>query len=100
MLPATVLHGLVAAVDTPDVDWIALSPTLALLSGAAVALLGSVFVRSTIRRAFAAGAVAAGFATAFGLAIWVFSDTEQARLVIAATLARDRFAAFAQLLIW
>src|ERR671918_2333157 len=95
----TVLQSLVAAVDTPDVDWVALAPTLALLTAAAVALLGSVVVPRAARKAFAAGAAAGGFATAFGLAIWVFSDSEQARLVIADTLARDRFAAFAQLLV-
>jgi NADH-quinone oxidoreductase subunit N len=99
MAGPTSLPSLVVAVDTPDVDWVALSPTLALLSAAAVALLGSVFVPRTARKAFAAAAVAAGFATAFGLAIWVFSDSEQARLVIADSLARDRFAAFAQLLV-
>jgi NADH-quinone oxidoreductase subunit N len=88
-----------AAIDTPDVDWVALAPTLAMLSAAAVALLGSVIVPAAWRKPLAAAAVAAGFATAFGLAVWVFSESEEAQYVIADTLARDRLAAFAQMVI-
>ena len=86
-------------IETPKLDWIALSPTLALLAAAVVVLLASVTVPARARKPLAATLTALGFATAFGLAIWTFSESEQARLVVADALARDRFAAFAQLLV-
>ena len=41
-------------IETPSVDWFALSPTLALLAAAGVALLVSVIGPAWFRRAFAA----------------------------------------------
>ena len=41
-----------ASIATPQVDWLALSPALALLAAAAVCLLGAVLVPSAARRVF------------------------------------------------
>ena len=49
-----------ASIATPKVDWLALSPALALLAGAAVCLLGAVLVPSSVRRAFSAIIAGAG----------------------------------------
>src|ERR671922_261711 len=48
-------------IDTPSVDWFALSPSLALLGAAGVALLGAVLVPRAWIRPLAAFACAAGF---------------------------------------
>jgi len=39
-------------IDTPSVDWLALSPTLALLASSALTLLGAVIVPRASERAF------------------------------------------------
>jgi NADH-quinone oxidoreductase subunit N len=84
---------------TPDVDWFALSPVLALLSAAAVALLGAVMVPVRARKPLAAIAVAAGFVVAFVLAALLYADSGDARAVIADTMARDRFSALGALIV-
>ena len=52
-------------IETPSVDWLALSPTLALLAASGVALLAAVLVPPWMRRT-----VAAVFAFAFASATW------------------------------
>ena len=57
-------------IPTPTVDWLALSPTLALLGASGVALLGSVLVPSWLRRAFTAFVVLfSGFSQASAIAM-------------------------------
>jgi NADH-quinone oxidoreductase subunit N len=84
---------------TPDVDWFALSPALALLSGASIALLGAVVVRPRARAPLAAIAVAAGYGVAFVFAALLYADSSDARAVIADTVARDRFAALGAMIV-
>ena len=48
-------------IQTPHVDWLALSPTLALLGAAAIALLGAVTVPRPALRAFSVAVTAVGF---------------------------------------
>jgi NADH-quinone oxidoreductase subunit N len=84
---------------TPDVDWFALSPALSALGGAAVALLASVTVPRSARKALAALAAAAGFAVAFVFAALLYADSGDARTVIAETVARDRFAALGAMIV-
>jgi NADH-quinone oxidoreductase subunit N len=84
---------------TPDVDWLALSPALALLGGGAVALLGAVVVRHRMRQPLAALAAAAGFVVALVFAAVLYADSDNARAVIADAVARDRFAALAAMII-
>ena len=86
-------------IPTPSVDWFALSPTLAPLAGAAIALLLSVFLPRRARRVVSAIIVALGFAVAFVLAAFVYSESEEARGIVADAASRDRLAAFAQLII-
>ena len=51
--------------DTPAVDWFALSPSLALLAAAGLALLGAVFVPRVAVRIFSASICALGFVSLF-----------------------------------
>ena len=88
-----------AAIATPKVDWLALSPVLALLAASGVALVGGVFVSLRRRRRFAAVFAAAGFVAAGVLAAVVYADADTARSVIADAYARDRFAALAQIIV-
>ena len=86
-------------IETPHVDWLALSPVLALLAASATALLGSVIVPRPIRRLFAALATVAGFVTAGILAGVVFDRTAEPISLIEESLTRDRWAALAQIIL-
>jgi NADH-quinone oxidoreductase subunit N len=83
----------------PSVDWFALAPSLALLAAAALALLGAVFVPAGVRKAYSAGVAALGFIAAGVWAGLLFSESPEATLELAETVSRDRFAAFAQIVI-
>jgi NADH-quinone oxidoreductase subunit N len=86
-------------IDTPSVDWLALSPTVALLAAAGVALLAAVVGPAWSRRAVAAGMVCAGFVVASVLAVAVFHETAAPELQLDGSMTRDRLAALAQLIL-
>ncbi len=88
-----------ASIATPKVDWLALSPALALLAGAAVCLLGAVLVPSSVRRAFSAIIAGGGFVAAGILACVVFDRSPEQQLLIAESMTRDRLAALTQILV-
>jgi NADH-quinone oxidoreductase subunit N len=83
----------------PTVDWFALAPSLALLAASALALLGAVFVPAVARKVYSATVAALGFVAAGVWAGLLFSETPRATLEIGETLARDRFAALAQIVV-
>jgi NADH-quinone oxidoreductase subunit N len=85
-------------IDTPTVDWLALAPTLALLGGAAVALL-SALLPEWMRKAVSATAAFAGFAVAAGYAVVVFDDTPVPQALLDGSLTRDQLAAMAQVIL-
>jgi NADH-quinone oxidoreductase subunit N len=86
-------------IPTPKIDWLALSPVLALLAATGLALLGSVLVPRWMRRAFAAFVAFAGFVTAGVLAAILFDESEQSRSLIAESFTRDRLGALAAIII-
>ncbi|HET9286170.1 MAG TPA: NADH-quinone oxidoreductase subunit N [Gaiella sp.] len=86
-------------IDTPSVDWLALSPTLALLAVAAITLLGAVIVPRSSERAFSVVVSLAGFATSAVLAGIVFDRSPEASAVVVESMTRDRLGAFAAILI-
>jgi len=86
-------------IPTPSIDWLALSPTLAPLAAAALALLLSVTLPQGWRRAVAAFVVAAGFVVAFALAAYVYWKSPDAQGIVADAARRDRLAALAQMII-
>ena len=90
---------LATSIVTPKVDWLALSPALALLAAAAVCLLGAVLVPAAARRAFSVTFAGAGFVVAGVLAAVVFDRSPQQHLLIAESMTRDRLAALAQIIV-
>jgi NADH-quinone oxidoreductase subunit N len=86
-------------IETPTVDWLALSPTLALLGASGVALLAAVIVPEWMRRGVAAGVALIGFALSAVLACVVFSETPVPESLLSDSMVRDRFAAFAQVIL-
>lgn len=86
-------------IDTPTIDWLALSPTLVLLGASVLALLGSVLVPAWMEKAVAAGIVCAGFVAAAVLGGFVFADAGTPELSVAGSMVQDRLAAFTQVLI-
>jgi NADH-quinone oxidoreductase subunit N len=86
-------------IDTPSVDWLALSPTLALLGASGIALLAAVLVPSWMRKAVAAVAAFAGFVVAAVFAGIVFADTPQPESLLSESMIRDQLAAVAQLIL-
>ena len=90
---------MLAAIVTPNVDWFALSPALAPLAAAAIALLSAVLVPEGARRGVAAFVTAAGFATGLGLAVGVYRATDGPLSLLAESMSRDKLGAAAQVLL-
>jgi NADH-quinone oxidoreductase subunit N len=86
-------------IQTPSIDWVALSPTLATLAAAGLALLLAVLVPRGLRRPVAAFVVGAGFLVAGGLAAYVYWKSPEARSLVGEAATRDRLAALAQVVI-
>ena len=86
-------------IDTPSVDWLALSPTLALLAVAGVTLLGAVLVPRASERAFSIAVSVAGFGASAVLAGWVFDRSPEPTAVVVESMTRDRLGALAAILI-
>jgi NADH-quinone oxidoreductase subunit N len=86
-------------IDKPSVDWFALAPELALLAAAGVALLGAVLFPRGWIRPLAAAACALGFAGAFAAAALLFWKSGTPTAEVADAIARDRLAAFAQMIV-
>ncbi len=83
----------------PTVDWFALSPALALLAAAGVALLGAVLVPRRAVNVFSAAVCALGFlgaGVAAGLLYW---KSPEATYEVADAIRRDRFGTLAQMVI-
>ena len=91
---------MIAAIQTPAVDWFALSPVLSGLAGAGVALLAAVLTPRRSRKLWGALAASSGFITAIVFAVLVFQDSANGHGVVADAMQRDRLAALAQLIIF
>jgi NADH-quinone oxidoreductase subunit N len=86
-------------IETPKVDWLALSPTLALLAAAGIALLAAVIGPAWFRRGFAAFVTFAGFVTAGVFAGVLFDRTPEAQPLLSESMTRDRWAALAAIVL-
>ena len=86
-------------IETPSVDWLALSPTIALLGASGVVLLAAVLVPSWMRKGLGAGVAFLGFVLAAVLAGVVFSESGTPEVSLAETMVQDRLAAFAQVVL-
>jgi NADH-quinone oxidoreductase subunit N len=86
-------------IQTPHVDWFAISTMLVLLGASFVALLAAVLVPRAARRAFTATVSVLGFAGGLVTSVWLYVDSANGHLVIANTFARDRWTMLAQVVI-
>ena len=90
---------MIAAIETPHVDWFTLSPVLAPLGAAALALFVAVLTPRRWRRPFSAFLAVAGFASGGVFAAFVFDRSPQPALEIGNAIVRDRYAALGQVLV-
>ncbi len=88
-----------ATIPSPHVDWLALSPSLALLAASGLCLLGAVLFPRDSRRLFSAVVAFAGFVAAGVLAGGVYADTPDGTSLLADSMTRDRLAAFTQVIL-
>jgi NADH-quinone oxidoreductase subunit N len=86
-------------IETPSVDWLALSPTVALLSASGLALLAMVVAPGWMRKALTAAVALAGFVTAAVLAGVVFDESATPEVLLSGSMARDQLAALAQVIL-
>jgi NADH-quinone oxidoreductase subunit N len=86
-------------IHKPHIDWLALSPELALLGAAGLLLMIAVFVPRRSRSAVAAFTGFAGFVTAFVFAVVLMARSPHAVTLIHDSMFRDRWGALAQILI-
>ena len=86
-------------IETPQVDWLSLSPSLALLAAAGIALLGAVLVPAWMRKGLTAAVAFAGFVVAAVLACIVFQDTPRPEMLLSESMVRDQLAAYAQVIL-
>jgi NADH-quinone oxidoreductase subunit N len=86
-------------IETPHVDWFALSPTLALLGAAGVALLVAVVLPAWMRRGTAATVAFAGFVVAAVLAGFVFDGSPTPEALLDESMTRDQLAALTQVIL-
>jgi NADH-quinone oxidoreductase subunit N len=85
-------------IDTPTVDWLALSPTIALLAAAGVALLAAL-LPDWMRKSVAGAAALVGFVVAAVCAGVVFDESPTPEVLLEGTMVRDQLAAMAQLVL-
>ncbi|HJR95528.1 MAG TPA: NADH-quinone oxidoreductase subunit N [Gaiellaceae bacterium] len=85
-------------IDTPTVDWLALSPTIALLAAAGVALL-SALLSQWMRKSVAGAAALLGFVVTAVCAGVVFAESPTPEVLLEGTMVRDQLAALAQLVL-
>jgi NADH-quinone oxidoreductase subunit N len=86
-------------IETPSVDWFALSPELAMLAASGIALLSAVLVPRWWIRPLAALVCALGFAGGLVAAALLFWKSPDAHGVVSEAVRRDRLAALAQMIV-
>jgi NADH-quinone oxidoreductase subunit N len=89
----------IASIDTPPIDWFALSPSLVLLGVAGVCLMFAVFFPRSWRKSASALVTAGGFVGAFVAAALLYGKSPDGEPVIAGVITRDRLGAYAALLV-
>jgi NADH-quinone oxidoreductase subunit N len=89
----------IAAIATPHVDWLTLSPILAPLAAAGLALFVAVLTPRPWRRPLGAFLALVGFVVGGILAGVVFDRSLNPALEIGDAIVRDRYAAFGQVLV-
>ncbi len=86
--------------STPAIDWAGLSPYLVALFGAAVILLTSIFLRTSMRRPFAATAAAVTLLGSLAATLTLFALDSEASGLVADAIQRDSLAHLAQAILF
>jgi NADH-quinone oxidoreductase subunit N len=86
-------------IQTPHVDWLALSPTLALLGAAAIALLGAVTVPRPALRAFSVAVTGVGFVVSGVFAAILFDRSADPAVLLSEGMTRDQLGALAAIIL-
>jgi NADH-quinone oxidoreductase subunit N len=86
-------------IQTPHVDWFAISTILVLLGASFVALLAAVLVPRPARRAVGATVSALGFVGGIVTSVWLYVDSADGHRVISGAFYRDRWTMLAQVVI-
>jgi NADH-quinone oxidoreductase subunit N len=86
-------------IETPHVDWLALSPTLALLGAAAIALLGAVTVPKPALRAFSVAITGVGFVVSAVFGAIVFDRSADPTILLSEGMTRDQLGALAAIVL-
>jgi NADH-quinone oxidoreductase subunit N len=86
-------------IQTPTIDWAALSPELVLLTAAALAMLFAVLVPRWLDKPLSAIVCAFGFVGAFIAAGVLYNHSADGHAVIADAIQRDRLAFLTQMII-
>jgi NADH-quinone oxidoreductase subunit N len=86
-------------IETPHVDWLALSPTLALLGASAIALLGAVTVPRAGLRAFSVAVTGVGFVVSGVFAGIVFDRSPDPTVLLSESMTRDQLGALAAIVL-
>ena len=90
---------LAATLNTPSIDWFGLSPILALIGAAFLALLTAVLVPRPVRRLAASAQAVVGFAAGLVLAIWLYVDSANGHTIAAGAFYRDRWTMLGQIIL-
>jgi NADH-quinone oxidoreductase subunit N len=86
-------------INTPSVDWFAISTILVLLGASFIALLGAVLVPNRARRTFATVVSALGFVGGLVTSVWLYVDSADGHRVVADAFYRDRWTALSQVIL-
>ena len=86
-------------IETPHVDWLALSPTLALLGASAIALLGAVTVPRPALRVFSVAVTGVGFVVSGVFAGIVFDRSPDSTVLLSESMTRDQLGALAAIVL-
>src|SRR6185312_12227397 len=100
--PADLVHrraGARSVIQTPHVDWLARSPTPALLGAAAIALLGAVTVPRQALRAFSVAVTAVGFVVSAVFAAILFDRSPDPTILLSEGMTRDQLGALAAIIL-
>jgi len=88
-----------STIQTPPVDWFAITPALVMLGAAAVCLMIAVLAPAVWRRRLSAWVTGGAFVGAFVAAALLYDRSPNPQLVIADSVYRDRYGALAMLVV-
>jgi NADH-quinone oxidoreductase subunit N len=90
---------LASSIQTPSIDWFALSPSLIMLGASAACLLAAVLLPRRSRHVFSAWVAGGAFVGAFVAAALLYDKSPHPQEVIANSIVRDRLGALTAMIV-